>query len=280
MGEAPDIASPKSKTWKNVGIRAVTAIGLLAFCMAPFYFGGWVWAGLVALFGGRMMWEWVSMSDAKPTRLAFILPILGVIIAIIYMVQGFSLYALIITAITAIATALERARRGGMLWAGLGFLYIVIPCLLIVMLRGNETGFVTDGFKKLIFIIFIVAAADVGAYFGGSYFKGPKLSPKLSPNKTWSGFFSGLVFAALFGGAIGALIGLGFVSGLILAIPIMILSVFGDLLESGLKRVLEVKDTGDLLPGHGGLLDRLDSLMLAVTGAAIILHIFPAIWPL
>jgi len=260
MGEM----TAKPPIWKNVGIRAVTAFALLAIVIPPLYFGGWPWAVLVALFGGRMMWEWVKMSDENPTRLAFILPIVGVVIASFYMAQQNFGFAVITVITAAILAALERARRGGLLWAGLGYLYIVIPSLAIVGIRGVENGFGTEGFTKLIYVISIVVAADVGAYFGGSYFKGPKMAPKLSPNKTWSGFFSGLSFGSIFGGGVGAIIGLGFPIGFGLAIPIVILSVLGDLLESGLKRSLNVKDSGDLLPGHGGLLDRLDSLMLAV----------------
>jgi len=270
----------KPPIWKNVGIRAVTALTLFAIVIPPFYFGGWPWAVLVALFGGRMMWEWVQMSDENPTRLAFILPIIGVVIACFYMAQENFGLAVLTVALAAILAALERARRGGLLWAGLGYLYIVIPSLAIVGIRGVENGFALEGSTKLIYVIFIVIAADVGAYFGGSYFKGPKMAPKLSPNKTWSGFFSGLSLGSIFGGGVGAVIGLGFPIGFGLAIPIVILSVLGDLLESGLKRSLNVKDSGDLLPGHGGLLDRLDSLMLAVLGAVAIFYIAPNIWPL
>ena len=143
-----------------------------------------------------------------------------------------------------------------------------------------ESGFAADGFKTLIFVLLVVIAADVGAYFGGSFFKGAKLAPKLSPNKTWSGFFSGLIFGASIGGIVGWIIGLNFLLGMTFAVPIVLLSVLGDLLESGLKRVLNVKDTGSLLPGHGGLLDRLDSLMLAVVGVACMLFFVPNIWPL
>lgn len=266
--------------FKNVGVRAATALLFAAICIPPLYFGGWPWAVLVALLGGRMMWEWVRMSDPVPTRLAFILPIIGVVIACFYMAD-FDMakqnlgFAVIAVAIAALLAAAERARRGGLLWAGLGYLYIVIPSLAIVGLRGSESGF-----TKLIYVILIVVAADVGAYFGGSYFKGPKLSPKLSPNKTWSGFFSGLIFGALLGGLVGHFIGLGFTLGFGLAIPIVILSVLGDLLESGLKRRLNVKDAGELLPGHGGLLDRLDSLMMAIVGVVAILAVAPDLWSL
>ena len=235
---------------------------------------------LVALLGGRMMWEWVRMSDPMPTRPAFIIPIVGVVIACFYMAQQNLLFALITAGIATILAALERSRRGGVLWSSLGYLYIVIPSMAIVGIRGVENGFATEGFSKLIYVILIVVAADVGAYFGGSYFKGPKLSPKLSPNKTWSGFFSGLTFGALIGGGVGHIIGLGFPLGFGLAIPIVILSVLGDLLESGLKRRLNVKDAGELLPGHGGLLDRLDSLMMAIVGVVAILAVAPDLWPL
>ncbi len=275
-----DTGSVRKPIWKNVGTRAVSAFSFAAICIPPLYFGGWAWAVLVSLLGGRMMWEWVRMSDTAATRLAFILPTLGVVLSAFYMTQGLWIHSMAAIAFAAIVSAIERSRRGGVLWAGLGTLYIAIPCMAIVAIRGAENGFATEGFTKLIYIILTVIAADVGAYFGGSLFKGPKLAPKLSPNKTWSGFFSGLSFGGVIGGVVGVIIGLGFSLGLALAIPIIILSVLGDLLESGLKRVLNVKDSGDLLPGHGGLLDRLDSLMLAVVGAGIILYLVPNIWPL
>ena len=276
MEDAPD----KPRIWKNVGLRAVTALLFASICIFPLYFGGWPWAILVVLLGGIATWEWVRMSDPAPTRLAYILPILGIIIATVYVAQSNYSFAIVTVAIAGLLAALERSRRGGLLWAGLGYLYIVIPTLVIICLRGMENGFFSEGFTKLFYIITIVVAADVGAYFGGSYFKGAKLAPKLSPNKTWSGFVSGLLFGALMGGLLGAVFKLGFAPGLILAIPLIILSVFGDLLESGLKRVLNVKDAGELLPGHGGVLDRLDSLMMAAVGGAIFFHFWPSFWPI
>lgn len=273
-------ASGKPRIWKNVGLRAVTALLFAGVCIVPLYFGGWPWAILVALLGSVATWEWVRMSDAAPTRLAYILPIMGIVIATVYVAQSNYSLAVLTVAIAGVLAALERSRRGGLLWAGLGYLYIVIPTLVIIWLRGMENGYLSQGFTKLFYLITIVAAADVGAYFGGSYFKGRKLAPNLSPNKTWSGFFSGLLFGAFMGGLLGIGYKLGFTAGLIFAVPLIILSVFGDLLESGLKRVLNVKDAGELLPGHGGVLDRLDSLMMAAIGAAIFFYLWPNFWPI
>ena len=271
------VASPK--IWKNLGIRFVSAVALFAICIAPFYYGGWIWAALVALFGGRMMFEWVRMADKSATTLSYVIPILGFLVGIAYTVQGFPLYAILAVILTAMLAGVERARRGGTAWSAFGVFYILVPSLLIIALRGNVTGFDTIGFQQLLFIILTVAAADVGAYFGGSALKGPKLAPKLSPNKTWSGFISGVVLAMILAAVFAIFIGMKPIYGALIALPIIILSVAGDLFESGIKRKLDVKDTGSLMPGHGGLLDRLDSLMAAVVGAAIILSLFPHVWP-
>ncbi len=275
----------KKPKFSGVGVRFLSAVGLVLVCLAPFYFGGWLWAALAGLFGGRMLFEWVRMSDPAPSLPAYITPVLGLLAGIIYVVQlqaGYAVITLILTAIAVIGIQSVRAgelRQSRIIWAGLGVLYIIIPTLLMVGMRGNEVGFDTVGFQRLLFILACVIGADVGAYFGGSTFGGPKLAPKLSPNKTWSGFFSGQLMAVILGVVIGKFVGIGWLSGAILALPIAILSVVGDLFESGVKRILNVKDTGGLMPGHGGLLDRLDSLMAAIIGASLVLLLFPGIWP-
>lgn len=278
-------ASIQKPKFSGVGVRLLSAIGMVLICLAPFYFGGWLWAALAGLFGGRMLFEWVRMSDPAPALPAFLTPIIGLLAGIIYLVQLNTGYALITILLTALAVIGIQSVRSGedkqsrILWATLGVLYIIIPTLIMVGMRGNEIGFDTVGFQRLLFVIACVIGADVGAYFGGSTIGGPKLAPKLSPNKTWSGFFSGQILAVVLGALFGHLVGIGWISGAILALPIAILSVLGDLFESGIKRTLNVKDTGGLMPGHGGLLDRLDSLMAAIVGVAIILVLFPGVWP-
>ena len=277
--------SVQKAKFSGVGVRLVSAVGLVLLCVAPFYFGGWLWAALAGLFGGRMLFEWVRMSDPSPALPAYLTPIIGLVASLIYVVQynfGYAIASILLTAIAVMGIQSVRSgshKQSRIIWAVLGVLYIIVPTMLMVGMRGNEVGFDTVGFQRLLFIIACVIGADVGAYFGGSTFGGPKLAPKLSPNKTWSGFFSGQALAVVLGAIFGHLVGIGWISGALLALPIAILSVLGDLFESGIKRNLNVKDTGGLMPGHGGLLDRLDSLMAAIIGIAIILTVFPAIWP-
>lgn len=270
------------KTPRLNGLKArfLTGVIVSLVCIPPFYIGGYVWTALVAAFAVRMMYEWIRMTDEKATGLAFGLALAGLLIALLYAVQGLPIWAMGALVLATLAAVAERRSRGGEIWTAAGLPYIIVPAVLLVLLRGNEIGFSTRGFTQLIFIILIVVAADVGAYFGGSTLGGPKLAPKLSPNKTWSGAISGLVLAGAVAVITGLFIGLPVWMSTVLAVPLVILSVFGDLLESMVKRRLGVKDTGALLPGHGGLLDRLDSLMAAVVGGAIIFLLIGDRWPI
>lgn len=286
-----DIATPPTppKKFKSLGVRAVSAIVLMLICGMPIYYGGWATVGLVAVFGVGMIWEWVRMTDPKFSKLAVALPVVGALTAFYYAGVGQWQNALYVLAITAVLAVFERFfigknRKQGALWAGMGVLYILLPCLAFVWLRGDVIGYKAAGFAKLLFVVLIVIAADSFAYLGGSTFKGPKLAPKISPNKTWSGFLSGLVCGGIIGIVVAHFTGLNLMYGLAFAVPIVLASVFGDLLESAIKRHLNVKDAGDLLPGHGGLLDRVDALMCAVLMAVIALLLWPTffagVWPL
>lgn len=279
MVETSDSVKAQAPKWKNLGARFVSAVLFVAFCFVPFYFGNIWWTLLVCLLGGRMMWEWVRMSDLNANVLTYGLSIAG-LIASIFIFQSIELLWVVGGLIgLAILAILERIRRGGALWAGVGFLYITIPCLFIIALRGDLPGLSSSGYKLLLWIIAVVAAADTGAYFGGSYFKGPKLVPRLSPKKTWSGLIFGIMSGVILGAIVAWSFGWPVMTAALYAIPVVILSVIGDFIESGFKRKLQVKDTGGVLPGHGGLLDRLDSLMMVVVAAGIFLYFKPEYWP-
>jgi phosphatidate cytidylyltransferase len=226
------------------------------------------------------MWEWVRMLNSKPVLKEICIPVAGIFFSCFLMAFENYNFVIISIGLSIVLISIERFNLNKVFWACLGFIYICLPSIALIGLRGSEVGFSSDGFIKMCYIIFIVIGADVGAYLGGSYFKGPKLSPVISPNKTWSGFISGLTLGLILGGLTGYFANMGMIFSLSFAVPIVLLSVVGDLFESGIKRVLKVKDTGELLPGHGGLLDRLDSLMFAVLGGVIILYFIPDIWPI
>lgn len=282
-GEGGIIKTPKRPPiWKNIGPRLMSALLFAAVCIPPIYFGGYVWAIFTALLGVRLAFEWVRMSDTSAKWLGYAIPMVGVLVAIGYAAQSLTSLWAIALIVTVVLAGLERARRSPhvkpALFSALGAMYIILPTVLMVTLRGSDIGFTSGGFKILMFIILTVIGADVGAYLGGSVIKGPKIAPKISPNKTWSGFLSGLLLGSLIAVGCGLVLGISWSSALWLAVPVVVFSVIGDFLESALKRHFGVKDTGTLLPGHGGLLDRLDGLMMAVVASAAVLASAPAIW--
>ncbi|WP_298912316.1 phosphatidate cytidylyltransferase [uncultured Algimonas sp.] len=272
-------AKAKRPRWTGLGARLLTALIVALVCIVPLYLGGFVWTMLVALFASRMMYEWVRMTDPEASWPAIFIALSGLIVALLYAMQSLELWLLATVVLFTGLAVWERMRRDDPFWTAMGLPYVIIPAAVIVLLRGPEAGLDTRGFTQLAFIILIVIAADVGAYFGGSTLGGPKLAPSLSPNKTWSGVLSGAALASFVAIVAGLFIGLSPVLAILLALPIVVLSILGDLLESSVKRKIGVKDTGALLPGHGGLLDRLDSLMAAVVGGAVILMVVGEGWP-
>lgn len=146
----------------------------------------------------------------------------------------------------------------------LGMLYVGVPVLGLLILR-------QEGASYAFWAMALVWASDIGAYFAGRLLGGPKLAPSISPNKTWAGAVMGVAAAAIFARSMHETVGLPW--ALVFATPVLaIVSQFGDLFESWLKRRAGVKDSGSLLPGHGGLLDRLDGLVpVAPLAAAMFL---------
>lgn len=141
-------------------------------------------------------------------------------------------------------------------WNLLGLFYTVIPCWSLLMLRS-----LPQGGEIIIWMLLMIWAVDTGAFFAGITIGGPRLAPRISPKKTWAGLAGGVLAAIL--------TGLGFAvleieikgNTIVTSVMIALIAQFGDLLESAFKRYFKVKDSGNLIPGHGGILDRVDSIV-------------------
>ena len=185
-------------------------------------------------------------------------------VALLAAVQGGNVLALLVAAIaTAMFYEWTRIVRGwGVLWYLAGFFYALLPALSLLWIRER------DGLELLIWAFIVTWSTDIGAYFAGRSFGRLKLAPSISPNKTLEGLLGGIAAATLFGGAWALSNGLG-VALLAFGPLFAIAAQMGDLFESGMKRRAGVKDSGEWLPGHGGVLDRLDGLVpVAVLTAA------------
>ncbi len=151
------------------------------------------------------------------------------------------------------------------LWLAAGAVYIAVPCIAIIWLRSDAAV----GRQAVLWLFAVVWATDIGAYFAGRGIGGPKLAPRISPGKTWAGLLGGMVCAALVGAATALLLDLSRAAPLIVISALLALvAQVGDLLESMVKRRFGVKDSGHLIPGHGGVLDRLDGLLTAAPAVA------------
>jgi len=180
----------------------------------------------------------------------------------------FTLLVIVVAALMGWEWAGMCKRRGR--WMVLGAVYIAIPTAAMIWLRGDDI----PGMTTIIWLFLVVWGADTGAYLSGRAIGGPKLAPRISPKKTWAGFVGGISIASLISVAFhfytpGEILNLA-VIGFLVALA----SQLGDLLESMAKRHFDVKDSSNLIPGHGGVLDRVDGLVIGAVALAMILLIF------
>jgi phosphatidate cytidylyltransferase len=254
-----------AKRNSDLGTRLGVAVLLIGLAAVALYAGG-LGFWLVLVVGALLMQaEWADLAgvDARQKRLsqyALSVP-LAAMAPDLALGPSFFTLGLLLGAgfFTAIVTGKGRL-AAGLLYAGL-------PVLALLVLRGEPNGLLLTFWAMA-----LVWACDSGAYFAGRAIGGPKLAPAISPSKTWSGFAGGMIAAIAFGLALHALFALPMT--LALLTPLLgVLSVLGDLYESHLKRRAGVKDSGKLLPGHGGILDRLDGLVPVAPAAALLVLI-------
>ncbi len=268
MNTAPPVKSRFKR--RDFWVRMVSALILIPVTLTCAILGGIWFILLVALASAAMGREWVRMSDRGAGARAYAAAMLGLMVPIYFANSGQWAWALLSLFLVALIAAIERAGRGEPWRAVGGLLYIGFAVLSILYLRSGQ-----DGLLRLLYLFAVVWAADSAAYIFGSQMRGPKLWPSVSPNKTWSGFVAGLIAGTLAGSLTFYIAGYGVAAGLvILSAVLAVISVAGDLLSSWLKRRFGVKDTGTSIPGHGGVLDRLDSILAAGMAVAAFMLLF------
>jgi phosphatidate cytidylyltransferase len=243
----------------NLQTRALSAIVMAAAALWLTWLGGIPFRLLVILGAALVYYEWVSMAGLRMSRWA----VGGIALAVVavMLASGFPASALAVALLAGVAVTLVVGWVSGHeMSAGAALAYAGLAAVSLALLRGaDETGL-----KAILFLFAVVWATDIAAYFTGKTFGGPKLAPKISPGKTWSGAIGGAVAGIVAGVAAAAVADSDALT--IAAITALVLAVVaqaGDLFESAVKRHFGVKDSSRIIPGHGGLLDRVDGLVAA-----------------
>ena len=267
--------------------RAISAAVLATVVVLLAVIGGWPFRILAVVTGIVVLQEWSGMTGClRPFGLAqrfTVLAMFAVAMLVLFAQYGLAIIATLVCFLIAYSISFVKLRQKPRepdarhwSWLSLGFLYSASFMVAFAVLRG-DTAF---GLAACAFLLAVVWATDTFAYFVGKTFGGPKLAPRVSPNKTWSGFLGGITFAVIAGLGVAYVYAL---KGLLPAvslwlIPIAIIlsvtSQMGDLFESWVKRRSGAKDSGRIIPGHGGMMDRIDGLGAAAVGALVMIVIF------
>ncbi|ADJ23714.1 phosphatidate cytidylyltransferase [Hyphomicrobium denitrificans ATCC 51888] len=257
--------------------RIASGIVIGAIALAMTYWSPSLFTILMLVIAAAMSWEWGRMvRGATLTDPAMIVHVFAVLLAVLLSASDMAGLAIASTVIGAIAVGALTFGVGNAQLSGAGVLYTGLPVVALGWIRGDEPL----GFSATLFVLLSVIVTDIGAYASGRTIGGPKLWPAVSPNKTWSGLLGGVLAASLAGGLFAWVSGTGSASWLAgLGLVLGLVAQGGDLAESALKRHFGVKDSSNLIPGHGGVMDRMDGIVTASVIAAIVAFAIDAYAP-
>ncbi len=270
-----DRRSPDPAATSDLATRFAASVVMIAIACFAIYFGGWPFRLLVLLAAGAMLVEWGDMH--RVSRLWTWIGTALLIVPVLILAERFfpaadsQPAALDLDSLAPVGIAIGITAAIGLvlgavsrrLAVGWGFLYVAIPSLALVVLNWAW-------FELVFWLMLVTWSTDIFAYFAGRGIGGPKLAPRVSPNKTWAGLIGGMAGAAAVGALAAWLLDIE-APFLFLGAPMGLIAQFGDLYESWVKRRCDVKDSSSLIPGHGGVLDRLDGLLPVIVATLIVL---------
>ena len=250
---------------RNLWLRVASAAILAPLAIGAAWLGAWPFTLFWGLAAIAVWWEWIGLIEPSGRNVLLATGICALVLQGIMFESGNPSIALMIVALGVLAGIVTSGKRAPAVAGGL--LYASILLMATIIVRSDDAY----GFAAIMVLFAIVWGTDIGGFFAGRAFGGPKLAPGISPKKTWSGAIGGTLVG------ISAAIAVAFMFSLpkpvmigIVALILSIASQGGDLFESWLKRHFDVKDSSGLIPGHGGVMDRLDGFIFAVAAAALI----------
>lgn len=262
---------PKKSNWSDLATRTVSGVTLAVTAFAVTYWGGMAFSLFFGLVAILIYKEWVNIVGEAPYGIPALLGYGSILASLVCTWFGAWQAALIIPIIASLFLVFAKCSYPFARWCASGVLYSAIFGVSVLLLRQDAQY----GFEAIIVLFAIVWGTDVAAYFAGKSIGGPKLWPRVSPKKTWSGSLGGLVVGTAFALFVAWMLGVD--PTVKLAVMLVLLSIasqIGDLAESHMKRLFDVKDSSNLIPGHGGVMDRVDGLVVAVVAAAALGVVF------
>ncbi len=251
----------------ELAIRIASAVVLAALAIGAAIYDPLTFLVLVVVGSLLVAWEWGQLTRGTGFDGTALISGVSVATIAILVFLGRADLALFVLGAAAVAIALTPVSTGRSVWPIAGLTYAALPAAALIFLRGDRAW----GATAVLYLFAVAWTTDTASYAGGRLLGGPKLAPRISPNKTWSGFIVGALTPALVGYAFADV--LKETSAVKLSLVSVVLALacqMGDLLESAVKRRFGAKDASQLIPGHGGLLDRIDGLLLAAIVAALI----------
>lgn len=250
--------------------RVVTGVILAPLFLLLVYLGAPYFNLLVGAIAAVMAWEFTRMDGEEGAKRRFLIAT-ACVAAVVAMSFGIAVVAWVVVLVATIAVIVadQVAGRKGLNLVQWAVPYVAAPAVALIFVLSKA------GWESMFWLLTVVWMTDIGAYACGRIIGGPKIAPAISPNKTWSGTVGGLIIGTAAGLGLLYSVGVPPTIGFIgLSLILSLLTVAGDLLESALKRRFHVKDSGGLIPGHGGVMDRFDGLWAAAPAAAILCVVY------